>query len=537
VIGGGHNGLVCGTFLARAGMDVLVVEANDEPGGCIWSETLPSGHRIERGAIEHGIILDIARELELGRYGLEYVFRDALVGAGFGDGTSLVFYTDLEATVETLRRHAPQDEAGYRNLARLAGDLLAMLGTFPNAPSLTDIAAFSSNLGTDALRLLLMSAEKVVGSYVTDSRLTSALTMYAAHAQLPPWLPGTGLFGLLLAGSHGRASGRGLFGLLLAGSHGQAPGRPRGGSSSLTLALVEALRAAGGELRTGATVTRIEAVGGGGSITLNDGDEIAARNVVSTLDVMRTAGMFTEPPDDLAWAARTVASGSLNVAELKVDLALTAPPRPGFDGPPEALWLLQPEPDSLRRSYAEIMAGDLPSEPSMMWAAPSALDPSAAPPGAGTLWLSAFVPAKRRHGEWDQSSEEAAAEWLLDGFEAITGIEARADMIDMRVTGPASWQRRIGAIHGNPNHLDLTVDQLFTWRPPTGGGYRTELDWMYLSGAGTYPGGGLSGLPGRNTAMAVLGDGGRGRKTGGWRSDIAALRRGWRLFRTLRRRR
>ena len=100
VIGGGHNGLVCACYLANAGLDVTVFETNPTAGGCIWTEQLPSGHRIERGAIDHGAILSVAEELDLGRFGLEYAFRDVTAGAAYGDGTRLLFHRELESTLE-----------------------------------------------------------------------------------------------------------------------------------------------------------------------------------------------------------------------------------------------------------------------------------------------------------------------------------------------------------------------------------------------------------------------------------------------------
>jgi phytoene dehydrogenase-like protein len=235
-------------------------------------------------------------------------------------------------------------------------------------------------------------------------------------------------------------------------------------------------------------------------------------------------------------AAKAVQSGALNIGELKIDLALSAPGSVVGGEADGALWLLQERPDSLRTSFGEIVAGRLPTSLAMMWAAPSVLDPTAAPDGGGTVWLSAFVPARLRDRSWDAATEEEAADNVFDGFARITGIDLRPIAVDRRIVGPIGWEQRIGAPGGNPNHIDLTVDQLFGWRPPGISGYRTELPWLYLTGAGTFPGGGVSGLPGRNAAQAMLADlGSPPRRTGRWRREIKGLWDAFSLYRSMRR--
>jgi beta-carotene ketolase (CrtO type) len=181
--------------------------------------------------------------------------------------------------------------------------------------------------------------------------------------------------------------------------------------------------------------------------------------------------------------------------------------------------MLQEHEGSLGTAFADILVGRLPRSPAMMWASPSAHDPSAAPAGEGTAWLSAFVPAQLEGSPWDEAAEERAGRWLLDGFRRITGVDIEPSIREFRVTSPRAWRERIGT--DNPNHLDLTLDQLFAWRPPVPRPYRTQLPWLYLTGAGTYPGGGLSGVPGRNAARAVLADAARP----GARRWIASARR------------
>ena len=519
VIGGGHNGLICACFLANAGLDVTVFEANTTPGGCIWTEQLPSGYRMERGAIDHGMILGIAEELGLERFGLEYVFRDVSVGAGFGDGTRLLFHRELATTLAGFGDLDPGDVEGYRRLAELGAGLLGMMDTFVSPPSLAQIADLGSVAGFDPLRMVLASAEKVVGAHIGDPHLAAALTMYGAFSQLPPWLPGTGLFGLLLAGSHGHGAGR-----------------PIGGSVQLVNALTRALESTGGTVRTSAEVVSIDRSGAETRITTATGDTATFDRVVSALDLARTARLMAEPVPELDETARMVTSGSLNVAEFKVDLALSAEAEPGRFGHPEAIWLLQQRAGSMSRSFGEIAAGLFPSEPAMLWASPSALDPSAAPEGGGVAWLSTFVPARLRDGEWTGAEVSRHAERVIDGYQAVIGVSLRDRIVDKRVTGPVDWERRTGARFGNPNQIDMTIDQMFSLRPGAGRGYRTAVPWLYLTGAGTFPGGGLSGVPGKNAALTVLHDLGRRRSRQAEPSTMSALVRGWRMYRSLRKR-
>jgi len=491
VIGGGHNGLVCGAYLAAAGLDVEVLEANDTAGGCIWTHPLETGHRLELGAIDLTMIEQVASDLHLADHGLQLLSRDILVGSAFGDGTRMLFHRDLGETLEGLRGVDSSDRDAYRSFAELAGRVLGAVVTLPGVPSFGDIIALAESLstGVDLGRLLVSSAESVIGRRINDERLASSMAMYGSHAQLPSWLPGTGLFALLLAGSHGGSAFRAV-----------------GGTGALVAAIASAFRSSGGTLRTNARVESIAAVPGGASVLLHDGEAVATRQIVSSLDIRRTTRLLADAPATLRSAAAATQSGALNVGELKIDLALSAPATITGGAADAALWLLQERPDSLRTAFAEIVAGELPSNAAMMWAAPSALDPTAAPDGGGTVWISSFVPINIRNRPWDAAAEEEAADRVLDGFARITGIDVRPLTVDRSIIGPMGWQRRIGASGGNPNHLDLTIDQLFAWRPPGARAYRTEVPWLYVTGAGTFPGGGVSGLPGRNAARAVLAD-------------------------------
>lgn len=521
VIGAGHNGLVCGAYLAAAGLDVEIVEANSEPGGCIWTEHLDSGHRLELGAIELSMIEDIAVDLDLERHGLKLLGRDVLVGAGFGDGRSLLFHSDIEQTLDEMYTVDGTDKAAYRAFADLSGNALQAFDALPGIPSFADIIALAQSLTSDVDlgRLLVSSSESVLGRSMSNSHLNSAIGMYGSHGQLPPWLPGTGLFSMLLPGSHGTTAFR-----------------AQGGSRALIDALVACVGASGAAVRADAPVRTIDYRDGSAAVHLADGEVVSARRVVSSLDVRRTARLLTEPSVHIEKSANAVRSGALNIAELKIDLALSAPAEAIDSHGDSAMWMLQERPDSLRTSFGEIVAGQLPTSAAMMWAGVSAQDPTAAPAGCGTVWLSSFVPMVLAGREWDAEAEEEAADRALAGYARITGTDLRPLIVDRRVTSPTGWHQRIGAHGGNPNHIDLSLDQMFGWRPPGMNGYRTDSSWLYLTGPATFPGGGVSGIPGRNAAQTLLGDiGTTPQKAGRLRQEAKGLWDAFGLYRSMRR--
>ncbi|MEO3785446.1 NAD(P)/FAD-dependent oxidoreductase [Actinocorallia sp. B10E7] len=475
VIGGGHNGLVAAVYLARAGVEVTVLEASETPGGCVWTEELPGEAIAERGAVDHGGIAAIAADLGLDAFGLEYVERDRLQTVLFGDGERRVFEVSAEETAAGFGA----DAAAYLELVRQARSFFSVLDGFASPPTMTELAAVLNGLrgGDTTFRMLLSSAEAVLERTFSDPHLRASLALYAAHGQIPAWAPGSGMLALLLPSMHGEPAVR-----------------PVGGSRALVSALVAALEAAGGKVRTGAEVTGLERVGDTGyAVTLADGDRLTADKVISTLDVKRTTNLLTAPPDAMRRAADSVTSGRFNVCELTISLTGLTPPEP-FADPTGPLCFVQDRLEDLRRGFGDVIAGRLPGSP---WAMAI---------GAGTgMWISSVVPLRRADGPWTPALEEQAAERVLASVSKVLGTDLSGDVL---VTGPAAWSQRLHG-DGNPNHLDLSVDQLLGWRPPGLRAPRTPLPGLYLAGAGTHPGGGLSGVSGRTAATALLTDTGR----------------------------
>lgn len=534
VIGAGHNGLACASYLARAGLGVTVLEASDTPGGCILTEDLPSGNRLEIGAYEHGGIRasGVAADLELEtRFGLDFIERDEFLFAPCDDGTGLSFWNSLERTVEELTRTVgPQEAERYRLFSKWSSAAMQVLSQSEGGPppSIRSLAALAeATLGSDGDRLmqaLFAPATAVTEGALSDDRLRGPLDHWAAHSQQPPQAPGTGAGALFLAASHG------------------APAiRPTGGSRGTVDALVRCLEDAGGELICSAPVEKVETSGGRASAVIANGERYqASRAVVSAIDARRLfLGLMDEDqvPDPLLAEVRRIHESQHNVSELKVDAVIDQVPRVnGPDGMEKAFMLSANTGRDITRAFSSLGLGQLPERPPVMIAFPSTLEPGWAPEGKGVVWLSTFVPWIPERGPWDEALLEEAAELTWKTAEKALGYEMTA--VERQLTGPGEWVDRHGNPGANPNHIEMSIDQLLAMRPSVSlSGYRTPIGGLFLTGAGTHPGGGITGAPGRNAAGVILEELGmrKGNRLGRARQQAAMLKDALKATRELRR--
>ena len=363
------------------------------------------------------------------------------------------------------------------------------------------------------MQALLASAANLLRGTLADERLRGSLGHWAAHSQQPPGDPGTAVGAIAMAGSHG-----------------EPMARPVGGSRATVDALVASLRAAGGELRCGAAVERVETARGRAVAVHAGGERLpATRAVVSAIDARRLFLGLMAPedvPDGLRDELRRIHVGGRNVSELKVDAVLAGPaPEPGPPGFGGALMLSPNTLADMERAFAEIQLGRIPARPTVMIAFPSALEPGWAPEGRGAVWLSAFVPWRREDGPWSADALESASDAVWATAERALG--AAMPVAERRITGPDDWVARTGNPNACPNHVEMSVDQLLAARPsPSLARYRTPVEGLYLTGAGTHPGGGVTGLPGRNAAIEIQADLGVARRARGarLRAQAALLR-------------
>ncbi len=524
VVGAGHNGLVAAGYLARAGVRVLVVERRDRVGGIADTVEIAPGVRAPAVAQTVGRLRpSIVRELGLRGHGLSLVAPDVRVFAPQRDGRAITLFADPAATAEGLRAWSAHDAeryVGFDGLVRSIGRFLAEVNaaTPPDvkAPGIGDALA-GLRLGRtfrglgrgdarSVLRVLPMAiADFVAEAFETDA-LRGALAARAIHGTgMGPWSAGTAAVFLNdSAGNDGGAAGQTVF--------------ARGGPGALSAALADAIRARGGEIRTGAEVAAI-VTGPDGRATgvrLASGEEIGARVVVAGADPKRVLTTLLDPVvvgPGMRWRAANIRTPG-TVAT--VSLALRKLPRFTAAGAgPEAERRLRGRIviaggiDDLERAFDAAKYGRLSDRPYLEATIPSLIDPGLVDGAkAGTQVMSIhlqYAPYHLRDGSWDGRRDEL-------GDLAIRTLEDFAPGIGALVTArhvlsPLDLERDYGLSGGHLLHAEPALDSFFLWRPLFGHArYRLPVDGLYLAGSGAHPGGGITGQPGQNAAREVLAD-------------------------------
>lgn len=516
VIGAGIEELVAAAYLAGTGLRVLQLERAEVVGGSAVTEELAPGFRFDSCADDVGWLPGrIARDL--GLTGLVRLSPDPVLFAPQPSGQPLLLWRDADRTRESIRSHSSADAERWddfrRQMARFARYLERLYWNPPPRPtatgmkdlvSLLDLGRRLRGLGRsdmiEFLRILPMPAYDLLNDWFESDALKAALGGDAITGILQgPRSAGTAF--VLLHHQVGNAAGQ--FGPRCV---------VRGGIGNLAAALASAAGRSGVDLRLGAQLARVAVDDGRAlGVTLESGEELAARAVVSGADPRRTFLQLVGPLHLEPDFVRAVENIRFRGARARVHLALGALPRfEGLegDGPLRAgVISIGPTLDYLERAYDDAKHGGVSRRPVLRARIPSLEDPSLSPPGRHVMSISVqYAPWRLKDGEWDDARREALADLVVDTL-AEYAPNLPQIIQERRVLTPRDMERAYGITEGHLYHGELALDQILFMRPVPGWAhYRTPIRNLYLCGPGTHPGGGVAGASGRNAARAVIRD-------------------------------
>ena len=519
IIGAGHNGLVTAAYLARAGLRVLVLEARELVGGACVTEELWPGYRVSTAAYLCSLLQPrVVDDLELERFGYVVDPKDPAFFSPFPDGRYLFTWQDRARTLAEIAKFSRRDAEVYPSyeehlecLARFIDPLL--LTVPPNLPPQSPgdfmdylrLAWRVRKLGRSDIAALVKiftqsAAEFLDEWFESDQLKVTRATDGVIGASGGPMSPGTAY--VLLHHCMGGVGGmRGLWGFV------------RGGMGAISEAMAASARSRGAEIRCAAKVIRVLVRNGAAAgVVLAQGEEIAARAVISCADPRRTFLGLVEPahlPDEFLKAVRRYRSEGTS---LKINLALDALPDfralPGAAPAPQhrATMHICPSMAYLEKAWDDAKYGRPSERPLIEMTIPTLYDPALAPAGKHIMGIFLqYAPYTLSEGTWDERRESYADHVLGLISEYAPGFPALVR--HRQVLTPLDLERVYGLTGGNIFHGAMSLDQMFFLRPVAGWArHRTPIKNLYLCGSGAHPGGGVMGAPGFNAAQVILKD-------------------------------
>lgn len=530
VVGGGHNGLVCAAYLARAGWKVLVLERREFVGGACVTEELWPGYRFSTAAYVVSLLLpEIERDLQLKRHGYRVLARNPSSFTPCDDGRYLLLGPDKQQNSSEISKFSARDAEAYPRYERLleqiaeciepvlsatAPDLLPLPASwrkrslskkFRDARTGYHLYRSLERLGhqlPEAIELLTGPALPILERWFESDVLRATLATDAIIGTYQPIsAPGTAY--VLLHHVMGSAGGaRGVWGYV------------EGGMGALSQAIASAAIEAGVEIRCESEVSRIEASGSGvQGVTLADGTHFSARRVASCLDAHWTFERLLDGqllPDDFRAAVSRIDYSS---ASMKINLAVSELPDfsclPGHSdvGPQHRGTIhIGATVDYLEQAYADTRAGLASQRPIVELTIPTSVDRTLCPDGQHILSMFVQYAPYNLDGGWDSFKEEFADRCIAELARYAPNVPG--SILHRQVLSPVDLERIYGLTGGNIFQGAMPLHQLFSMRPVAGwSDYRTPIGGLYLCGSAAHPGGGVMGACGRNAATEMLRDG------------------------------
>lgn len=505
VVGSGINGLSAAALLAKKGRQVIVLEAEDAPGGAVRTEdvTLPGFHHdlyaMNLGLFAGGPVM-AALGADLARHGFELVPSAKPFCSVFPDGTHLGVEADAAATLANIAAVAPDDVAAWQRLTgelnTLAPHLFAFLGSdLPSWDAAKAAKRARKELGTDGLyeliKLSLASTRAFTETNFTSPKVRALMASWGMHLDFAPDVPGGAMFAFL------ETMGGQLFGMVIG----------KGGAACLITALVKVIEEHGGEVRTNAPVEQflIESGRAAGVRLANQDVVRASKAVVSNVNPSLMPDLL---PGNVAAEPKVARAREFRpgLATMMIHFAMDAP-APWTD-PAAATYNyvhIGPWLENMAMTYTEAANGQLPTSPTLVVGQPTVSDPSRAPEGKHVLWVQVRVlPLKLADGRtWDEVAQEYADLVTAKLEEYAPGIGSH--VLARKVLSPADLARaNRNLVGGDSLGGSHHPAQYFFLRPVPGWGrHRTPVKDLYICGASTWPGGGVGGVSGALVAKAI----------------------------------
>ncbi len=519
VVGAGHNGLVCAWSLARAGLKVTLCERRAVVGGAAVTEEFHPGFRNSTASYTVSLLNPaLIRDMGLAARGLRIVERPIANFLPTEDGRHLKLGGGLARTQAAVAAFSPRDAEALPAYYAMIDDIGAVLRDLAvqTPPNLGDglpgllrglrqsmrLAALPRRRKAQLVELFARSARELLDGWFESDPIKAVLGFDSIVGNFAsPDTPGSAY--VLLHHTFGEVNGnRGAWGHAI------------GGMGAITQAMARACEAAGVEIMTEAPVERVWVEAGRAvGVSLADGRRLAAPIIASNLNPSLLFGALVAPADlsdDFRARIGRYRNGSgvlrMNVALSELPDFTCLPGRAMAEHHQSGI-ILAPSLDYMDRAYQDAREHGWSRRPIVEMLIPSTLDDSLAPPGAhvASLFCQQFAPVLPDGRSWDEA-REAAADLVIDTVDAVApGF--KASVLGRLVLTPLDLETRFGLTGGDIMHGRMSLDQLWMARPLLGhASHRAPIRGLYLCGAGSHPGGGVSGDPGRNAAREILRD-------------------------------
>jgi phytoene dehydrogenase-like protein len=518
IVGGGHNGLTAAAYLTRAGFSVAVLEKNSVAGGAALTEEFHPGFRNSVASYTVSLLdPGVIRDLDLAHHGLRIIERPAANFMPIDAGLSFFWPYGMAAKQAEIAKFSARDAERYPDydaaLERAASVLRDLTRKTP------------PNAGGGWIELLKGAGigRRVLGLSLEDQRLLTDLFTKSAADFLDPWFENEHVKALFafdgIVGSYAAPSTPGTAYVLLHHCFGEVNGKSGvwghavGGMGAITQAMAHSAEAAGAVIRLDAPVARVVVEKGrAAGVELTSGEIVRARAVAANVGPKLLFRDLVAPGDVEPALRQRFTNIKTGSATFRMNVALRELPRFTARPSPEpgphhgAGILIGPTMAYMERAFLDARRDGWAREPVVEMLIPSVLDDTLAPQGrhVASLFVQHVAPHLPDGRSWTNPREKERFADIVIETVTMHAPNFRRSILGMQVLSPLDLETRFGLVDGDIFHGQLSLDQLFSTRPVLGhADYRMPVPGLYLCGSGAHPGGGVTGLPGRNAAREI----------------------------------